>query len=1258
MRIGVLAKEGNAQALQQWGPTADYLTARIAGRRFEIVPLAFDRVLPAARKAEVDFLLANSGLYVALEHQCDVRPVVTLRTCWGLRGTTAFGGVVFCRSERADIRRLADLRGKSLVAVDPGSLGGWQAAWRELRAAGIDPQHDLAALSFAGSHNAVVAAVAAGKADAGTVRTGVLERLWEQGSLAMGTFYVIPAAVVPKDFPYRLSTRIYPEWPLARLPHTDTRLSEQVAMALLAMPPDHMAARCAGSAGWTIPLHYQPVHDLLRELGVGPCTAEDPLRLSALVNRYGAWLMVALALFAALVGAFVISLDWQRRLRRVNREMTVQQRQLAASEAEYRALVDNALSLIVRLDPEGRLTFMNRHAEEFFGFTAEEIVGQSAVGTIVPECDSQGEDLTARVCEVLADPEGFAVHENQNRRRDGSLAWIVWSNRGIYDESGRLKEILSVGNDVTPLKEAHRKLKDSEARLDTIYKSIPAGIVVIDPETHTIVEANPWALRTFRSPAHTVIGHTCHRFICPAQVGRCPITDLGQTVDNAERTLLTSDGEEVAVLKRVVPIDIGGRSMLLETFADISDFKAAEARLRSTLEELETAKQAAEAANVAKSEFLANMSHEIRTPMNGIIGMTDLLLDTALDAEQRSFLQTIAKSSDALLELINNILDLSKIESGRFELEAIDFVLQTAVEDAVDGLVVRAEEKGLELTCRIRPEVPQYLVGDPGRLRQMIVNLVGNAMKFTENGEIRVECGVVEMEDATAILRFSVSDTGIGIAPDKLDVIFESFRQADGSTTRRYGGTGLGLSITRQFAEMMGGRVRVESQPGAGSTFHFTARFGRQQAPAPPLWATGPKDLSGRRALIVDDNETNRTVLKEMLAGWGMPGRAVLDGRQALEQIETAAVGGTPYDLILLDQQLPEMDGFDVARRIGEMTGQAARIILLTSVGRKGDGERCRSAGIASYLVKPVKKAELCDAIAMVLGTTDRSGTGQRALITRHAIKESRLVKGRRILLAEDDEINRRVAVNMLQKYGLAVTVVENGAAAVERIRAEAFDIILMDVQMPVMDGFAATGRIRAWEAEAGRARTPIVAMTAHALKGDRERCLAAGMDDYLSKPIKAARLLEKIVRWAARERAPQSASTESAAAATDRGAPSHEADLDLDDALERVMGDGVFLRELFDGFVAGLPGMLDEIRTAVGSSDTVRLAGASHHLKGSAASLGAKALASAAQRLERMGKDKKLDAAAEAMTRLDQAAGRLIEQFEAIDWDSLPAEA
>ncbi len=775
---------------------------------------------------------------------------------------------------------------------------------------------------------------------------------------------------------------------------------------------------------------------------------------------------------------------------------------LRESEERYRRMVETAEEGIWIIDENQRTSFANAKMASLLDCSLPALLDSNVL-------DFAPHDRQDMVRSSLA-KRLQGSYEAAWLRADGSLLWTQMSTTPLYDAQGRYQGALGMFTDITKRKEMDARLRQSEERYRILAENV----------TDTIWQADPNGRITYVSPSVTARrGYSPDELVGQDMLAMLPPQEQERASLSLQALLRSEPGQPASDILVVQQQAKDGStrwteiraSLLRDQHGQVSSIvgvnRDVTERKRWEVELLE-AKERAVVANLAKSQFLANMSHEIRTPMNGVMGMIDLALGSELDPEVRDYLETAKVSADTLLGLLNDILDFSKIEAGRLELERITFSLRDSLGDTVRALAVAAHKKGLELNAFIAPGVPDVLKGDPSRLRQVVVNLLGNAIKFTEEGEVNLNVEVVSRMKDEAQLHLTVEDTGIGIPENEQKHIFNSFAQADGSITRRFGGSGLGLAISQQLCQMMGGRIWLTSQAGRGSQFHFTVRLGvGQEIPARPAQAS-LQQLKGLKVLVVDDNPTNRRILHSLLTAKGLLASEVESGAAALAMLESNPASQEPFRLVLIDINMPGMDGFELVSLLRANPDHASLpLVMLTSTGQRGDAARCRALGVAGYLLKPVKEKELWDTIRTVQGQAQHRQE-QDALITRHSLRERGLAL--RILLAEDNLINQRVATAILEKRGHQVTVASNGLEALRLLEGERFDAVLMDIEMPIMDGLAATKRIREMESLAG-GHMPIIALTAHAMSGDRERFLVHGLDDYLTKPIDADLLARKL---------------------------------------------------------------------------------------------------------------------------------------------------
>ena len=869
--------------------------------------------------------------------------------------------------------------------------------------------------------------------------------------------------------------------------------------------------------------------------------------------------------------------------------------------------------MVIALNVEGLVVLINKKGCELLGYKEEEILNKNWFDVCVrQEIREETKGFFEKLLSGVRDSVEY--YENPVLTKVGEERIIAFHYSLIRDQTSSITGVLFSGEDVTERNKTMESLKLANEFQHRLLSTAATAIVVIDPDRIITSVNDEFCLITGFS-LEEVVGHPRDIFAIEECESNCSLysPERSGPIFRQNSRIRNKSGQLVSILKNAdLMLDESGKVVGgIESFIDVT--------------ELIEAREKALAANVAKSAFLANMSHEIRTPMNGIIGMTELALNTCLTEEQREYMEAVKISAESLLRLINDILDFSKIEAGKFELVEVDFSLRDSIAQAMMAVSLQAHTKDLELVYHIPPHIPDIVVGDPGRLNQILINLMGNAIKFTYQGEVAVDIQLESESEYEIHLHFLIKDTGIGIPKDKQQKIFDAFEQADGSTTRKFGGTGLGLAVSAQLVQMMGGQIWLESEVGTGSTFHFTTKLGLSRRPLPLSATVDFSEFKDLPVLIVDDNAMNRFVIKEILTYWGMRPVAVESATEALKTMRNAQELGQPFSLVLIDYLMPDINGFELAERINQDHSlSGVTMIMLTSAGQRGDARRCMNVGIAAYCLKPIKQSELFAVISTAL---NKSSEGERrpSLVTRHSVREVK--KCLSVLLAEDNAINQKLATRILQKMGHTVTIAENGKEALHILKNTHFDIILMDVQMPEMDGFEVTRFIREKERIIG-GHISILAMTAHAMSGDREKCLAAGMDGYVSKPINTQELVENIEKLVDK----REVDSEAPSAAGQGGDIIDKAQL-----LARVGGDLNLLRELVDLFLDTGTQMLSQVEQSVGQGDAGAIERAAHTMKGVVGNFAANRAFEAALKLETMGREGSLKHADRAFRDLER---------------------
>lgn len=923
----------------------------------------------------------------------------------------------------------------------------------------------------------------------------------------------------------------------------------------------------------------------------------------------------------------------QATIRDITREKEAE-RELQFSREQYMLAVNGANDGIFDWDLRTGSLYLSPKWKKMIGYADDDLPNafQTFEDNIHPEDKSRVADYLDEY--LKGKIQSYAI-EFRFRHRDGHYIWILARGEALRDDKGVPYRMAGSHSDITERKEAEEKIRESEARINTVLNAAQDAIIMMDGAGNISVW-NAAAEKMFGYTPTETLGKNLHRLLAPpeyhdAHMQAFPIfqkTGEGTAVGKVlELSALNKSGREFPIELSLSSVQLRGEWHAVGIIRDITERKKVEEELRQANRQLQEAIELAnemaanaEMANAAKSAFLANVSHEIRTPLNGIIGMTSLLLDTKLNRQQQHQTEVIRESSESLLWLINDILDFSKIEAGKLQIECIDFDLHSLIDDFSMVLAVKAQEKNLEFVCSADPDTPALLRGDPGRLRQILTNLAGNAIKFTHQGEVVVKVSLLEENEEGALLHFSVKDTGIGIPAEKQNLLFQSFTQVDPSTTRKYGGTGLGLAITKQLVELMNGRIGMSSEEGKGSEFWFEVRLPVRHDPGYTLAPT--VDLRGVRALVVDDNATNREMLCAQLSAIGIIPDEAPDGMVALEMLKKAHETGMAYNLAVLDMLMPGLDGESLGIEIhnNERLKDTA-LVMMTSIGRRGDARRLEELGFAAYLTKPVRQSDLFDCLSIAMGHDEESEGAnvkqrKRPIVTRHSVRELRQYHAR-VLLAEDNLVNQQVALGILKKLHIAVEVVNNGAEAIKALKRSHFDLVLMDVQMPEMDGFEATRAIRNSPIAILNPHVPIIAMTAHASREDQKKCKNAGMNDHLAKPLDPEVLLTVLKKWLPEKKKMKRdcliPKTENMA--------TNNALFDREGMLSRVMGDQDLARLLISTFLGDMPRQIEALRVYLERNDCEGATRQSHTIKGASANVGATALSLTAAAMERAGK-------------------------------------
>ncbi len=1095
--IGVLANRGVELCLVEWGPTADYLSEQLPPYEFRILPFGFDEILDEVSRPDtrISFVSANSSYYAYMEYHGLARRIATLLVPGDPLPQSSFGGTIFTRSDRLDINNIKDLRNKSFAAVDSHSLGGWHAALREIHRAGLEPRKDFKSLSFAGTHDAVVHQVLSGIVDAGTVRSSQLERMAAEGLINLSDIQTIhnQQHLFP-EYPYLLSTQLYPEWPFASITGIDAELSKRVALVLLMMDGDHPAAKSIRGAGWTIPEQYVSVHNLLRELLFPPYEGYG-ITVGAIIKEYWPWLLTMLLLFIASVVFGTIVFVLKIRAQKIAK-------QLKTSEKKFSNLFDNAPTSIMVMDQStAQIIDANKKAIESYGLNTLQELQNADIWAEPPYSFND-----ALVWHDRLHKEGPQRFEWKSRTVQGKCFWEEVLIQEI--DFGDQVRVVAISNDITERKIMEDALRKSEEMFRNLSKNLSVGVAMIGKDMKVLL-VNPKMREWFPSENYNSCPQCYDVFNFSPRKGVCAGCPIVRTLADGkthrfEREVDSPRGTRHYAITATAIKDMDGNpTAAIEMVDDITARKEGEITLQKM-------RLQAEEANKTKSEFLANMSHEIRTPLNGVIGFTELLRKSGLSELQKSFVDNVRNSAHALLDIINDILDLSKIEANKLELEIVKADIIDLAEQTVDIIKYSAAQKDIELLLNIDTAVPAFVEVDPVRLKQILLNLLSNSIKFTDRGEVELIVGFEAIDERKGKLRFGVRDTGIGISEENQSKIFDAFTQADSSTTRKYGGSGLGLTISALLAKKMNSRLFLTSMKDQGSEFSFSLETTYEAEKK-----LQPNDLGHiRKALMVVGNAKNSLILEHTLNNWGIECVACNNGIDAIKVLKEKQ----QFDVILIDFHIPGMNGLDTIRKITEelliSPKKKSFILIHNSIDDVELFRQSKALGVRLNISKPLKPRKLLESLKGL--NPDQEVTKKE----KHMVKtEDELLPDKNaspyILLVEDVEMNMLLIRTLIRKALPNARFVEaaDGSEAIKAYKAKLPDLIFMDVQMPVMDGLEATAAIRD-EEQKSRQHVPIVALTARSLKDEVAQFKEAGMDDFISKPIQPEDLKKVLIKY------------------------------------------------------------------------------------------------------------------------------------------------